>query len=97
MVLRILIFRQQYDGIDVHGSEFTVNIDAAGQVINAGGRLYARPSAAAPSVESAGEAIRSALREVNPSADSSYLPDERRACQGRKDDEVRARRIRRID
>ena len=35
-----LIFRQQYDGIDVHGSEFTVNIDAAGQIINAGGRLY---------------------------------------------------------
>ena len=46
--------------------------------------------------ESAGEAIRSALREVNPSADSSYLPCERHARKGREDSEVRARRICRV-
>ena len=79
-----LIFRQQFDGMDVHGSEFTVNVDADGQVINAGGALYSRPSAAAPAVEAAGEAIRAALREVNPSADSSYLPTSGAPSKGEK-------------
>ena len=79
-----LIFRQQYDDIDVHGSEFTVNIDAEGQIINAGGRLYPRPAAASPSVESATGAIRSAIRAVNPSADSSYLPDKTALVKGQK-------------
>ena len=47
-----LLFRQQFDGIDVLGSNFTVNIDSAGQVLNAGGRLYGRPSGATPSLAS---------------------------------------------
>ena len=55
---------------------------ADGQVINAGGALYGRPSAAAPAVEAAGEAIRAALREVNPSADSSVFANERSAFEG---------------
>lgn len=79
-----LIFRQQYDGIDVHGSDFTINIDAEGQVLNAGGQLYARPAAAAPTVEAAAQAIRAAVREINPAAESSYLPSKTALAKGQK-------------
>ena len=79
-----LLFRQQYEGIDVQGSEFTVNIDDQGQVLNAGGKLFPRPSAAAPSIESGTKAIRAAAREVNPAADSSYLPSRTFLAKGEK-------------
>ena len=79
-----LLFRQQYEGIDVQGSEFTVNIDDQGQVLNAGGKLFPRPSAAAPSIESGKKAIRAAAREVNPAADSSYLPSRTFLAKGEK-------------
>lgn len=79
-----LVFRQQYDGLDVHGSELTINIDAEGQVINSGGRLYPPPAVTPPSVEAATAAVRSAIRAVNPSADSSYLPEKTALAKGRK-------------
>ena len=79
-----LVFRQQFDGMDVQASEFTVNVDSDGQVINAGGALYGRPTVAAPAVASAGEAIRAAVREVNRSADSSYLPMSGAPLKGEK-------------
>ncbi len=79
-----LLFRQQFDGIDVLGSNFTVNIDSAGQVLNAGGKLYGRPSGAAPTLEAAGESIRVAFREVNPRAESSYLPARTSLAKGEK-------------
>ena len=55
-----------------------------GQVLNAGGKLFPRPSAAAPSIESGAKAIRAAAREVNPAADSSYLPSRTFLAKGEK-------------
>ena len=40
-----LVYRQQFQGIDVYNSEWTVNIDATGQVINSGGQIVEQPAA----------------------------------------------------
>src|SRR6266700_2633175 len=34
------VYRQQFDGIDVWNSDFTVNVDADGRILNSGGQLY---------------------------------------------------------
>jgi hypothetical protein len=40
-----LVYRQRFQGVEVHNAEFTVNIDRDGRVLNAGGTLYNRPTA----------------------------------------------------
>src|SRR5688572_17497319 len=54
------VFRQQFGGVDVRYSDFVVNIDASGRIINAGGNLYPAPAAetAAPSARSLSPSIR---------------------------------------
>ena len=79
------IFRQHIDGIDVAGSEYTVNIDLDGQVLNAGGRLAKPPlQAATPSPEKGAEALRAAMQSVQPEAATSFLPQARWPLKGEK-------------
>ena len=71
-----LVFRQQFQGLDVENGEWVVNVDSDGQVINAGGLLSKAPRANAvlPDPASALSAVRSAVRAVNPEAGRSFLP-----------------------
>ena len=68
-----LLYRQQFEGVDVVGAAYAVNIDRDGRVVNAGGDLMRRPTSQAPTLASGAKAIRAAVREVNPQADGSYL------------------------
>jgi len=61
-----LVFRQQFQGVDVYNAEWTVNVDSDGRVLNAGGALSRRPAEdlAAPVSASAPAARRAAARAV---------------------------------
>src|ERR1051326_140724 len=41
-----MVFRQQFDGIDVWNAEWVTNLDRNGAVVSAGGTLYANPGPA---------------------------------------------------
>ena len=71
-----LVFKQQFQGIDIYNAEWTVNIDRDGQVLNAGGTLFhaTGQSAAAPSLQSAHGALRAAVRAVNPELGATFYP-----------------------
>ncbi|MEJ7608141.1 MAG: hypothetical protein WKF37_18215 [Bryobacteraceae bacterium] len=72
------VYRQEIDGVEIAGSDYTVNIDSEGEVISAGGKLIKPATAAAPSAESGAIALRAALHSLKPdSAVSSYLPQSR--------------------
>jgi hypothetical protein len=58
------VYGQRFLGIDVYNAAWTVNVDRDGRVLNAGGRLYPRPSLAmatplVPTVEDAAKAAGS--------------------------------------
>ncbi|HYZ85315.1 MAG TPA: M36 family metallopeptidase, partial [Bryobacteraceae bacterium] len=67
-------YRQQFASIPVINSDWVVNIDAQGQLLNAGGFLFTGPvGVAAPTVATAPRALEAAVRRINPSLVSSYL------------------------
>lgn len=81
-----VLFKQQFAGIDVLNAAWAVNIDADGSVINAGGRLFRAPAAdvAPPDMNSANQAVRAAVMEVNPKLAGRYLPFQTEAAAGSK-------------
>lgn len=82
-----LVYRQQFDGVDVHGGEWTVNVDQNGTVVSAGGRFFRRPSRElrAPESSEGASAAAAAVREVNPSLKStSFLPSSAALPKGEK-------------
>jgi hypothetical protein len=68
-----VLFRQSFDGVDVHGAAYKINIDRDGRVLNAGGDLMKRPAMAAAGFETGSKALQAAVRTVNPKLDGSYL------------------------
>ena len=67
------VFRQRFDGIDVLNAVVKVNVDRDGRVINSGGSLFKRPAGPPPSATDGAQAVRAAVRDVNPAIDGSYL------------------------
>ena len=68
------VYRQQFSGIDVWNSDFTVNIDADGRVINSGGQLYGRPSGAlkTPRIDTAVQSLDRALKHLRSNRVGSF-------------------------
>ena len=68
------VYRQQFDGIDVWNSDFTVNIDADGRVINSGGQLYGRPAGnlKAAQIDSAMRSLDRALSQLRSKRAGKY-------------------------
>jgi extracellular elastinolytic metalloproteinase len=73
-----ILYRQQFQGIDVYNAAWVVNVDAGGRVLNAGGQFYSAPQAAAPAMAAAFSAVRPAIRAVNPRAARRFAPFESR-------------------
>lgn len=61
-----LVYRQRFQGIDIYGAEWRVNVDIDGRVLNAGGQLYAAPDGRPASAARLPELARAALTAVNP-------------------------------
>jgi len=63
-----IVYRQRFQGLDIHGAEWVVNIDRDGQVLNAGGQLHDAPEAGVrpPSPLNMRRAAGAAARAVNP-------------------------------
>ena len=61
-----LVYRQRFQGLDIHNVEWRVNIDRDGRVINAGGNLYPAPTARPANAAGLAGAARAALNAVNP-------------------------------
>jgi Zn-dependent metalloprotease len=61
-----VLFRQSFDGVDVHGAAYKINIDRDGRILNAGGDLMKRPAMSAPGSETGSKALQAAVRNVNP-------------------------------
>jgi hypothetical protein len=83
-----IVYRQQFQGIDVYNAAWAVNIDSQGRVLNAGGDLYPAPAAALPAPSSAFSAVRAAVRAVNPKAAARFAPFESRT-PARKSNAIR--------
>ncbi len=79
------IYRQQFQGIDVHEMEWAVNLDRDGAILNSGGTLTDAPAAGAvpPTAASAIAAARAAVRSVNPKHGERFLPAATRMRDGR--------------
>lgn len=73
-----LRYRQRYGGIDVSGSDFTINLDRENRILNAGGAIFARPRAGmkAAGDDSLSSSIRSAMRSADPNSANDYTPME---------------------
>lgn len=80
-----ILYRQRYQGALVYNSAFVVNIDSQGQVLNAGGDLFASPTGRLPEANSSNEALSAAVRAVNPAAASSFVPSPSMALPRRRD------------
>jgi hypothetical protein len=87
-----LTFRQRYSEIDVKYSDFVVNVDAAGRVVNAGGNLFPAPPGdiQKPQAASLSPSIRAAMKWADPVTAPDYVPME---VQG----SGKVRRFQRID
>ena len=81
------IYRQRFGGLEVSNGEWVVNVDREGQVLNAGGSLFAPPDAgtAPPSPFAATRAAKVAATAVNPGLGSRF----RAELLGAKSNEVR--------
>jgi Zn-dependent metalloprotease len=74
-----LLFKQRVQGADVFNAEWVVNIDRDGRVLNAGGDLHAAPAyIELPAPASSREAVRAALKAVNPKLAQGFLAPESR-------------------
>ncbi len=71
-----IIFRQQFQGIDVQNAEWVVNIASDGSILNAGGNLYPAPApdTVLPPASSAMTAVRAAVQAINPKLGANYMP-----------------------
>lgn len=69
-----ILYRQQFQGIDVYNAAWVTNIDAQGEVLNAGGNLFAAPQFPLPDANSAYTAVRAAARAVNPKLAARFTP-----------------------
>ena len=71
-----LIYKQQFNGVDVYNAEWVVNIDSNGSVLNSGGNLYSAPApdVVLPSSNSSLAAVRAAVREINPKTGRNFAP-----------------------
>jgi len=69
-----ILYRQQFQGIDVVNAAWVVNVDSQGRILNAGGSIVGAPSSALPDRASALSAARAAARIVNPDAARSFQP-----------------------
>ncbi len=79
-----VVYRQQFQGVDVYNAAWSVNIDSQGRVLNAGGDLYPAPATALPGLASAFTAVRAAIRAVNPKAAARFAPFESRTPARRR-------------
>mgnify|MGYP000045608829 CR=1 FL=1 len=72
-----IVYQQQYRGLDVFSGEWVVNLDAQGQVLNAGGKLYDPPAgdAQVPGLGSLDRAVRLSLETVDPSVDARTMTE----------------------
>lgn len=62
-----LVYRQQFQGIEVFNAEWVTNIDRDGSIVSAGGTLYgAPPMITFPDATSSLRAVRAAVKDVNP-------------------------------
>ncbi len=63
-----LVYRQRFQGLDISGAEWVVNVDRDGQILNAGGKLYNPPADGLrpPSSLTMRSAARKAAIAVNP-------------------------------
>ncbi len=61
-----LTYRQRFQGLDIFGAEWRVNIDKDGRVLNAGGELFNEPTAQPANAAKLPEAAHAALAAVNP-------------------------------
>ena len=70
-----LVFRQQFQGIEVWNAEWVTNVDRNGAIVSAGGTLYTNPGPA-PVLAAASSlaAVRSAVTTVNPELGSRFAP-----------------------
>ena len=57
-----IVYKQQFQGMDVYNAAWVVNLNAAGQVLNAGGEIFGAPELAAPLASSAEKAARAQSR-----------------------------------
>ena len=71
------VYQQQFQGLDVYGAEWVVNVDAQGQVLNAGGKLFDPPARgmAAASTKSLRRAAGIALNARNPGLAEASLTE----------------------
>jgi hypothetical protein len=71
-----LVYKQQFGGLEVYNSDFSVNIDRYGRVINAGGLLFSQAggSIQMPEPASANVAAREAVSAVNPRLGERFTP-----------------------
>jgi hypothetical protein len=72
-----LVFRQQFQGIEVWNAEWVTNLDSSGAVVSAGGTLYGNPAAFGQVAGASSlSAVRSAVRAVNPALAATFAPVE---------------------
>ncbi|MBZ5631827.1 MAG: M36 family metallopeptidase [Acidobacteriia bacterium] len=70
-----MVFRQQFEGIEVWNAEWVTNLDRNGAVVSAGGTLYTNPGTAVQlTAASSLSAVRSAVKAVNPALGAVYAP-----------------------
>jgi extracellular elastinolytic metalloproteinase len=61
-----LTYRQRFQGLDIFGAEWRINIDKDGRVLNAGGELFTPPTAQPANAAKLPQAAQAALSAVNP-------------------------------
>ena len=72
-----VLFRQQFAGVDAAYSEFVVNVNASGQVLNAGGTLFPAPAPALPpAAATLAPSMRAAMRHADPEGSGEQTPIE---------------------
>lgn len=79
------VYKQEFQGLEVWNTEWVVNIDASGQVVNSGGQLAPEPSPglAPAGVREAVAGLTAALQYVNPDLPSGQIALNRKARDGR--------------
>src|SRR5262245_60678413 len=72
-----LVYRQRFQGIEVHNAAWVAHIGADGVVLNAGGKFYPEPEIInfADHLPAA-TAVRTAVHEVNSRLAAKYVPSE---------------------
>jgi hypothetical protein len=69
-----IVYRQQFESIEVLNAAWTVNIDRDGRILNAGGSLFVSPTGGVPSALNSLSAARAAAKAVNPRLAARFEP-----------------------